>query len=189
MSFRMFSVATLALAMLAGATALAVEDAKPNTHDGKVVSITDTKLVMTSKEGDEHSHKLTADVKLTLDGKACQVADLKAGTRIRVTTQEGDKNVVTRIAGFDKDAKVSSDSHRGMLVSITGNKLVMSGTQGKEEQKCTLSDKVKITCDGEICKASDLKPGMRIRVTLESANPQEAVTVEAFTKNPNSSNR
>lgn len=52
-----------------------------------------------------------------------------------------------------------------------------------------LSDNVKITCDGEVCKASDLKPGMKIRVSLEIANPQDAVTVEAFTMNPNSSNR
>ena len=182
MSFRMFSVATLALAMLVGATALAAKDAEPNTHDGKVVSITGDKLVMTSKEGKEHSHTLTADAKLTLDGKACKAADLKAGTRIRVTTQGADKSVASRIEGLDKNPDFASNRHDGKVVSITGNKLVMTGTQGKEEHTCTLTADVKVTCDGKVCKSSDLKPGMRIRVTSESDDPHAATGSKRSTR-------
>ena len=57
------------------------------SHDGRVVSITDAKLVMTNMEGkEEHMHALTADAKVTCDGKVCKAADLKPGMRIRVTT-------------------------------------------------------------------------------------------------------
>lgn len=77
-------------------------------HDGNVVSITGNKLVMTSKEGQEHSHTLTADAKLTLDGKACNADDLKPGTRIRVTTQGSDKSVANRIEGLDKNLDFAS---------------------------------------------------------------------------------
>ena len=108
MVYRMVSVATLALAMLIGATALAAKDAERNTHDGKVVSITSDKLVMTSKDGQEHSHTLTADAKLTLDGKPCKAADLKRGTRIRVTTQGADKSAANRIEGLDKNLNFAS---------------------------------------------------------------------------------
>jgi len=182
----MFSVATLALAMLVGATALAAKDAEPNTHDGKVVSITSGKLVMTSKEGSEHSHTLTANAELTLDGKACKAADLKAGTRIRVTTQGADKSVANRVEGLDKNlafAAVASNRHDGKVVSIAGNKLVMTGTQGKEEHTCTLTADVKVTCDGKVCKSSDLKPGMRIRVTSENDDAHAATRIEAIDKN------
>ena len=183
MSFRMFSVASLALAMLVGATALAAE---PNTHDGKVVSITGGKLVMTSQEGSEHSHTLAADATLTLDGKACKAADLKAGTRIRVTTQGADKSVANRVEGLDKNqafAAVASNRQDGKVVSITGNKLVMTGKLGKEEHTCTLSADVKVTCDGKVCKSSDLKPGLRIRVTSENDDSRAATRIEAIDKN------
>jgi hypothetical protein len=108
MLFRMFSVAALALAMLVSATALAAKDAKQNTHDGKLVSITGNELVMTSKEDGEHSHTLTANAKMTLDGKPCKTADLKAGTRIRVTTEGADKSMVNQIEGLEKNLDFAS---------------------------------------------------------------------------------
>lgn len=182
MSFRMFSAATLVLALLCGATALA-KDAAPNTHDGKVVSITSDKLVMTNKEGQEHSHTYTADAKLTLDGKDCKAADLKAGTRIRVTTAEGDKAVATKIEGIEKNADFASIPQDGKFVSLTGNKLVMTGMENKTEQTCTLAADVKVTRDGKVCKTSDLKAGMRIRVTSASNASQEAIKIEALDKN------
>lgn len=182
MSFRMFSVATLVLGMFVGATALA-EDSKAGSHDGKLVSISGDKLVMTSTNGKEHSHALAADAKLTLDGKACKAADLKTGTRIRVTTEGTDKRVADRVEGLDKNLEFASKHQDGKVVSITGTKLVMTGKLGKEEHTCTLSADVKVTCDGKVCKSVDLKPGMKIRVTSESNDPHTAVRIEAIDKN------
>jgi alpha-acetolactate decarboxylase len=184
MFYRMFGLATLALGMFVGATALA-EDAKEGTHDGKVVSISGEKLVMTAgKEGQEHSHTLARDVKLTLDGKACKIADLKAGTRIRVTTTGADKQLATRIEGLDKNPDFAASNRQdGKFVSVTGKKLVMTGTEGSQERTCTLAVDAKITCDGKVCKAADLKPGMRIRVTTDSEAPNDATQVEALDKN------
>jgi len=72
------------------------------SHDGKVVSITAAKLVMTNMDGaEEHTHALTADVKITCDGKACKAADLKSGMRVRVTTENGTPHAVTRIEALD----------------------------------------------------------------------------------------
>jgi uncharacterized protein (TIGR03000 family) len=82
---------------------LVAKDAGKSTHDGKVVSIADDKLVMTGSGDSEHSHALTADVKLTCDGKVCKCEDIKAGMRIRVTTKKDDKQTVTRIESLSKN--------------------------------------------------------------------------------------
>lgn len=184
MLYRMFSVAALALGMFVGATALAAEVSQDSTHEGKVVSITSEKLVMTGKDGKEHSHALDADAKLTLDGKSCQAADLKAGTRIRVTTGSADKSAVSRIEGLDKDRDFAANNrHEGKIVSIVGNKLVVTGAEGSAEHACTLAANAQITCDGKVCKAADLKPGMRVRVTTSTGEPHAATQVEALDKN------
>jgi hypothetical protein len=72
------------------------------SHDGKVVSITSAKLVMTNMEGEqEQTHALAADAKITCDGKACKAADLKSGMRIRVTTENAEPHAATRIEALD----------------------------------------------------------------------------------------
>lgn len=164
--------------------AFAADDAKTATHDGIVVSITSGKLVMTTKlnnESKEHSHKLAADTKLTLDGKACKAADIKVGTKIRVTTKKGESQVVSLIEAIDKN-ETFANTHDGSVVSITSSKLVMKNRDGKEHSHAVSADTT-VSCDGQVCKFSDLKPGMRIRVTLESASPHAATRIEAIEKN------
>jgi hypothetical protein len=102
----MTSICALGFALLLlSATAFAdkEKDAEQTTHDGKVVSVTSTKLVMMNQYGKEHSHKLSTDTTVTLDGKACKAEDLKAGTKIRVTTKKDEPQVATNIEAIDKD--------------------------------------------------------------------------------------
>ena len=73
-----------------------------------MVSITADKLVMTNKEGLEHSHALTADAKLTLDGNACTAADLKPGTSIRVTLESEAPRAAIRVEAIDKNSAFAS---------------------------------------------------------------------------------
>jgi hypothetical protein len=76
-----------------------------NIHDGVVVSIAGNQLVMTSAaDNKQHSHTVAADAKVTCDGNTCTMVDLKAGLKIRVTTNANDKNVAIRIEAIDKDA-------------------------------------------------------------------------------------
>jgi hypothetical protein len=94
-------VAVLALILLSNARVLAEE--KGDTHEGKVVSVTADKLVMTMKgETTEHSHTIAKDAKITLDGKTATVEDLKPGMRIKVTTPKGDLKTATKIEAFSK---------------------------------------------------------------------------------------
>jgi hypothetical protein len=73
------------------------------TMDGTVVSVKADKLTMANMEGKEHSHALAANVTVTCDGKTCTALDLKAGMRIRVTTDAADRNAATRIEALDNN--------------------------------------------------------------------------------------
>jgi GH24 family phage-related lysozyme (muramidase) len=151
--------------------------------DGTVVSVGADKLTMADKEGKEHSHALAANVKVTCDGKTCTALDLKAGMRIRVTTDTTDQHAATRIEALDKDTAFASSSHDGKAVSITGVRIVMTNMEGAEEHTYTLNADVKVTCDGKVCKTMDLKPGMRVRVTTENGEPHTATRIEALDSN------
>lgn len=76
-----------------------------NMFEGKVVSLTGMKLVMTNnKDGKEYSHTLTKDTKLTCDDSSCKCEDMKAGSKIRVTTHKDDRNVITCVEALSKNA-------------------------------------------------------------------------------------
>ncbi len=168
-------------------------DAAKTHHDGKVVRFTDDRLVMTDLQGQEHSHMLMDNAKLTLDGKACEAAALKPGTRIRVTTRGADRiegidknpdfaSSINRSDAIDQRSDAAKTHHDGKLVSITGGRLVMTGAQGQEHSH-TLMDSAKLTLDGKACEPADLKPGMKIRVTTEGDDQSVANRIEALDKN------
>jgi hypothetical protein len=83
----------------------------------------------------------------------------------------------------DKVAGSSEKSMDGTVVSVSGDKLTMTSKEGKEHSHALAAD-VKVTCDGKVCKAADLQPGMRIRVTTEDAESLTATRIEALKNNP-----
>lgn len=70
--------------------------------EGKLVSITNEKLVMTSKGGQEYTHALAKNAQLKCDGTACKAEDLKAGSRIRATPEPGSRDVVACVEALDQ---------------------------------------------------------------------------------------
>lgn len=72
-------------------------DACANSHEGKVVSVTNDMLKTTCSEGKQHCHIVGKDAKVTCDGQASKAADLKAGTQVRVTTHKDDKTMATAV--------------------------------------------------------------------------------------------
>lgn len=93
---------TFALAAVVALVAWVVPasaDDKVNTHEGKVVKAADGKLTMTDKDGkNQHTHIIPADAKITSEGKAAKLQDLKPGMNVKVTTEKkGDKVVVISV--------------------------------------------------------------------------------------------
>jgi hypothetical protein len=112
-------------------------------------------------------------------------ADGKSHVTLSVDTakfQEDRKSAVAGVKnlGHKTEDGVAGKSHDGKVVSISGAKLLMTNMEGEEEHTQALTADVKITCDGKVCKAADLKPGMRIRVTTENAEPHAATRIEAL---------
>lgn len=183
MLYRMFPLVTLALAMFVASPVLVAKDTAESadvTHDGKVVSVTGDKLVMSNKEGKEHSHTLSKDAKVTCDAKPCKVGDLKAGMKIRVTTKGDDKQIATHVEAIDKN-QIFANTHDGKVVSIAGDKLMMADTDGKEHSHMIAANAT-ITCDGKDCKRGQLKTGMKIRVTNRTNDKNVLTVIEALDK-------
>jgi hypothetical protein len=90
--------------------------------------------------------------------------------------------VVSPALAQDKATK-AKNTHRGVVVSVVGNKLTMVGRDRKEHTHTVASD-AKISCDGKECKLSDLKKGAFIEVTTKEGDPNTATAIKASTKRP-----
>jgi Cu/Ag efflux protein CusF len=97
-------LALAAVAFVMWAAPASADDLKAGTHEGKVVKVDGNKLTMSDKDGkNEHTHAIPADAKITVDGKDAKLADLKAGTAIKVTAEKkGDAVHVTKIEAGGK---------------------------------------------------------------------------------------
>ena len=103
-----------------------------------------------------------------------------------VSNQIDSKATAENVQDLGNQAKADgSDSiekiHEGTVVSV-GDELKMVDTEGNEHTHTVAAD-VNVTCDGKACKATDLRPGMKIRVTTERANPQMVTRIEALDQN------
>jgi hypothetical protein len=68
-----------------------------NTHDGTLLSVEGDTLTSKCTDGQTHHHTVARGATVTRDGKSCDLADLKAGTPIRVTSQKDAPMIVTAV--------------------------------------------------------------------------------------------
>ncbi len=78
-------------------------------------------------------------------------------------------------------SQASSSTREGKVISMNDYKLRM--TNDGKESSYTLTKEAKLTCDGAVCKARDLKPGSKIRVTTKKDDGKVVTVVEALDKN------
>ena len=93
------------------------------------------------------------------------------------------RGLVMAALGFLLNSSVNAadkSTHEGTVVSVTGNKLVMT-TAGKEHSHVIEPD-TKITLDRKPAQLNDLKPGMHIKVTTTTAG--KVTQIEATQKKP-----
>jgi hypothetical protein len=107
MVYRVLSLclAALALMLFVSAPALADVPDKEDIHEGKVVSVTGNKLVMTDKEDKEHTFTLADNARLRCDGKICKAEDFKTGQKIRVINKKGEQTTAWRVDVLDKETQ------------------------------------------------------------------------------------
>ena len=59
---------------------------------------------------------------------------------------------------------------------------MMTNKDDDKEHSHSISAGTKLTCDGKVCKTSDLKAGMKIRVTTKKTDAGVAIGIEALDK-------
>ncbi len=79
-----------------------MKEGKPKIHEGKIVSVTANEIISTCVEGDNHQHMLAKDAKVTSDGKASKLDQLKVGAPVRVTTCTDDDRKASVVAAGRK---------------------------------------------------------------------------------------
>ncbi len=71
--------------------------AAAKSSDETFVKVSGDKLTSTCGKGNEHSYTVAKEAKVTCDGKEAKLAELKAGSTIRLTMCEDDKNKILAI--------------------------------------------------------------------------------------------
>ena len=100
MTHRMFSAGLFAAALvfLGRGVPASADDKKDAVHEGHVVKVAEGKLTMVGADKKEATHDVAKDAKITLDGKAAKLEDLKEHTMVKVTMKKvEDKHTVTKI--------------------------------------------------------------------------------------------
>jgi hypothetical protein len=70
----------------------------------------------------------------------------------------------------------------GTFQRVTGNVLSMTASDGRDTF-IAFPDDAKVTLDGKPCRATDVKPGSKIRVTTSPTDQSVAVGIEALSRN------
>lgn len=176
------------LSLLAGALLLggdpagqASERRAETTRVSKVVRISGQELVLLGADGEEHTLQIDQDTAVTCDGKRCRAEQLRAGMRVRETSRSSTEERVTRLEARIKNPAFAR-SHEGIWSGLQGDQLTMVDDAGGAEHAHTLDATALVTCDDQVCQASELQPGQRIRVTTRPGDQKVALAVEAIEK-------
>lgn len=73
-----------------------------NQFEGEVVRVSGNTLVTKCSQGNEHTYQLDSDADLSCDGTDCEVADIKVGSKVRVTTKQNDQKAATCVECLDQ---------------------------------------------------------------------------------------
>lgn len=70
----------------------------------------------------------------------------------------------------------TTDTHKGKVAKMEGNRLTMTDMRGQREQTHEVSNDAVVTCAGQSCVLNDIKPGFTITVTAEKRDEKMVVT-------------
>lgn len=153
-------------------------------YDGSVVEQRKAGgIVVRDGAGVDRVHLLMDHTIIVLDGASCAQTALKPGMRVRITTQNAWGELTDRIEAIDSAPAFAPERTDGSFVSLEGNCLMMSCGVGIMDQACTLMDGAKVSCDGTVRRAEELRAGMRIRITTSDADARKVIRIEAIDRN------
>ncbi len=78
--------------------------AEVHVHKGTVISASNGRLVMKDMAGKEHTHLVSKDTKVTINGQPGRLEQLEPTMQVRVATEGADKVVSVSTVDDDKHA-------------------------------------------------------------------------------------
>lgn len=176
-------VAAVALMMGLVMGALWTPSALAEEYKGVVVSAGEGKLIVKGSDDKSKTFDIPAEAKITRDGKAAKLTDLKKSDVAIVSTDEKSKVTKVEVTSakpeFAEQRLLLADAHEGTFISAEGGKLSMLDQDGKTKRSFALAKDAKITRDGKAAKLADLQKGDGLKVTMVG---EEASIIEAKSK-------
>jgi hypothetical protein len=132
------------------------------TYDGKVVGLVGDKLTTTCSEGKQHCHTIAADAKVTCSGRPSTAADLKAGTKVHLTTKPDDKSVATAVESAPPTPQARITKVDAANGTVTGK----LKSEGKDvEQTYELAEEIEyLDSTGAAATIDVFTPGDRVLI-------------------------
>jgi hypothetical protein len=162
-------------------------NAKPETStmEGTVVSVDKDKITVADKDKKESSMAVSADAKVTIDGKEGKLADVKKDSKVKLTvTGKAPDNKVTAVeATAPVDVpKAETSTVEGTVVSVDKDKIIVAD-KDKKESTLAVAAGAKVTIDGKDGKLEDIKKDNKVKVTVTGKDKDaKATAIDATTK-------
>ncbi len=151
---------------------------------GGVIKQVDATTITLENEKNPRSLTITADTKVTVNGKDAKVADLKAGDKVALVASADEKTVLSIASGVKDSGKpTKTPTFGGKIASVDATAKTVTVSIGKNdaiEETVKLTADAKIVVDGKDVKIADLPKGMLATFTLvatKEGQPREATAV------------
>jgi len=148
--------------------------AEPASANVKIKKISpDAKqLVVTGKDGKDHTYQVGDDTKILLStGKQGKLGDLKEGQSIALAHEKIGGKPTARVILDCQGAFKNGELAHGMVQSVAADKREFVLKEAKDKQATfTFADSGRITLNDKSSKLDDLKKGDHIVVAFEKKN-------------------
>jgi ribosomal 50S subunit-recycling heat shock protein len=158
-----------ALAITGGRPDAEKPGAKPAGRFGaKVVAVDAANRLITldtkTDSGIEVVVRLTADGKVTVDGKEARLADLPKGATVTFTRAPGKEGQPREVS----EVVATGETFAAVVRQADGQSVTVAAKidKAKDERVVKLATAGKVTIDGKPAKLADLNPGDKVTITL-----------------------
>jgi hypothetical protein len=129
------AVAVMAMGMFATSASAKAHRGDRLTHAGTVASAGGGKLVMTGRNGKDHTHAVAKDAKITIDGKAGTLEGLHKGMHVSVTTDHSGNVMAISTVAVTPTAPAAATSTTATPAKATPAKTAPPATPAKSASK------------------------------------------------------
>jgi ferric-dicitrate binding protein FerR (iron transport regulator) len=154
---------------------------------GEVTKVdADKNTIAIKTEGDDREFSVSKDARITIDGKAGKLADIKSGTRVMLVLDRDGKTATAVTVGGDRDGEKGRPRPTRIQGKVKGaeksdSTITLFGKgDNPDDQLFMVAKDAKITIDGKPAKLEDIKENMNAILILS----EDKKSVKEITSTP-----